>query len=149
MSVPQFTIKRTFDATREQVWRAWTDPELAALWWHPHQVTTPPESLSIDLREGGRYAYLMIAPDGSKFPTAGTYLEIREPERLQFTWGRPEDADDEAPVITVDLVETADGRCEMTFQVRGIGDDRSADDSTYQGWTEAFEELDAALAECA
>ena len=72
----QFTIIREFAAPREAVWRAWTDPAMAAQWWHPHEVVTPPESVQIDLRVGGTYEYLMIAPDGSEYPTGGEYLEV-------------------------------------------------------------------------
>lgn len=44
MSAPQFTINRTFDAPRELVWHAWTDPTTAAKWWHPHQVVVAPST---------------------------------------------------------------------------------------------------------
>lgn len=148
MSIPEFTIQRTFDAPRDLLWSAWTDPTIAARWWHPHEVTVPPESVEIDLTVGGRFAYLMIDPTGGRWPTAGTYLEIREPERLQFTWGEPNDPrpEGEIPLITVDLVETAKGRTDMTFHVRGQADDRGAEHGVYDGWTEAFEELDSVLA---
>lgn len=145
MPVPEFTITRTFDAPRDAVWRAWTDPTIAARWWHPHEVAVPAESVEIDLRVGGTYAYLMIDPTGGEWPTAGEYLEIREPERLRFTWGDPEDSrpQDQIPVVTVDLAETDDRRTEMTFHVLRQADDRGAEHGVYEGWTEAFEELDS------
>lgn len=149
MSAQEFTIHRTFDAPRDIVWRAWTDPTIAALWWHPHEVTVPAESLSIDLRVGGHYEYVMIDPTGGRWPTAGEYLEIREPERLRFTWGAPDDPrpGDEDPVITVDLTDAGDGRTAMTFHLSGLGDDRGDEHGVHDGWTEAFEELDGVLAE--
>lgn len=148
MTDASFTITRTFDAPRETVWRAWTDPTLAAKWWHPHEVTTPRESVSIDLRVGGSYAYLMIDPTGGEWPTAGEYLEIREPERLRFTWGTPDDlGSDAVPVITVDLADAGDGTTRMTFHLQGMADDRGqSEHGVHDGWTEAFEELDDALA---
>ncbi|GAA1424288.1 SRPBCC domain-containing protein [Agrococcus citreus] len=145
MTTKEFTITRTFDAPREAVWRAWTDPALAAQWLHPHDVVTPPESVRIDPRVGGRYEYLMIAPDGSEYPTGGEYLEVREPERLRFSWADPGDSVDDAMLITIDLREAPDARCEMTFHIAGIDDDRATHDGIHQGWTEAFEELDDAL----
>ncbi len=55
-SVPEFTITRTLNARRELVWRAWTEEkELAA--WLP---STPLETISFDVREGGRYRYTMV-----------------------------------------------------------------------------------------
>jgi uncharacterized protein YndB with AHSA1/START domain len=146
MATKEFTITRTFDAPREAVWRAWTDPALAAQWWHPHEVVTPPESVRIDARVGGRYEYLMVAPDGSEYPTGGEYLEVREPERLRFSWADPGDAVTDAMIITVDLAEASGGGCEMTFHLAGIDEDRATRDGIHQGWTEAFEELDDALA---
>ena len=101
-------ITRVFDAPRELVWRAWTDPEEAAIWWHPRGVRTPRESVHIDARVGGRYAYTMIAPDGAEYPTAGVYREITPPTRLVFTWASPGDDDDSAPLISIDLAEHGD-----------------------------------------
>ncbi|MFE4499183.1 SRPBCC domain-containing protein [Rhodococcus sp. NPDC056743] len=102
----EFTIIRIFDAPREQLWRAWTDPDEAARWWHPRGVSSPREHVDIDPRVGGTYSYLMINDDdGAEYPTGGTYLEVEKPERLVFTWGSPEDSVESAPRITVTLVE--------------------------------------------
>lgn len=109
-----FTITRTLDAPRALVWRAWTDPALTARWWHPDGVEVLPGSVAIDLREGGTYAYTMTV-DGQQWPTAGTYLEIREPELLRFTWRGPEDADEIAPLVTVTLEEAGAERTTVTF----------------------------------
>lgn len=143
----QFTITRTLDAPRETVWRAWTDPRLAAQWWHPHGLATPTDSVQIDLREGGSYRYTMVLEEtGEQWPTGGEYLEVREPERLRFTWADPGDDRAEAPVITVDLAELPDGRCELTFHLLGIDDDRPSEHGVFDGWSEAFDELADALA---
>ena len=60
-----FTITRIFDAPRAEIWRAWTDPDEAAAWWHPRGLETPRESVELDVRPGGRYRYTMVAADGS------------------------------------------------------------------------------------
>lgn len=140
MTDRQFTITRTFDVPRERIWQAWTDPAIAARWWHPHGVTTKDDSVRIDLREGGSYTYTMVSESGEEYPTGGTYLEVREPERLRFTWGSPGDGDD-APVVTVDLRDS-DGRTEMTFHVLGVDDDSGSPESIHDGWVEAFENLE-------
>ena len=103
-----FTLTRTLEAPRALVWRAWTDPALTARWWHPAGVEVEPGSVAIDLREGGQYAYTMTV-DGRRWPTAGTYLEIREPELLRFTWRGPEDADEVSPLVSVALEERLAG----------------------------------------
>ena len=140
----QFTISRIFDAPRDLVWRAWTDPDEAAIWWHPRGIETPRESVQIDAHVGGRYSYTMIAPDGAEYPTTGVYLEITPPERLVFTWGSP--GDDDAPVISIDLAEHGDSREQtlMTFHVQGI-DGSPGDENVYDGWDSAFDILDEHL----
>ncbi|WP_308797601.1 SRPBCC family protein [Agromyces silvae] len=139
----QFTITRVFDAPRELVWRAWTDPDEAPYWMHPHGLTTPREQVDFDVRPGGRYRYTMVTADGATYPTGGTYREVVEPARLVFTWGSPDDADEIMPVITIDLAEHGeDGRqTRMTFHLDGIAG-VPGDDDVYDGWSEALDELD-------
>ena len=142
-----YTITRTVEAPIADVWRAWTDPDVAATWWHPDGVETPRESVSIDLRVGGGYAYTMRLEGVGEWPTAGTYLEVREPERLRFTWGEPDDPrGDDVPVATVDLRELPGGRTEMTFRMERLPDDRGTDESTHDGWASAFDVLERTLA---
>ena len=138
----QFTITRVFDAPRETVWQMWTDPDEAAVWWHPRGVVTPRDSVEIDARPGGRYRYTMIAPDGSEYPTTGVYREITPPERLVFSWASPGDPDDLAPVITIDLAMHGDAHDQtlMTFHVLGI-DAAPGDENVYDGWDSAFDLL--------
>ncbi len=140
----EFTITRVFDASRETLWRAWTDPDFAALWWHPRGVISPREEVEIDARAGGSYSYTMInEATGEKYPTAGRYLEVVEPERLVFTWAEP-GAGDDAPVVTVDLNEVVGGT-EMVFHLRGV-EAHPGDDNIYDGWVEALAILAEQLA---
>ena len=143
----QFTIEYSFAATRQRVWDAWTNPTIAAKWWHPHQVVIKDGSLHIDLREGGTYAYTMVVPGGDEYPTVGTYSKIVEPELLQFTWGSGDAGADghEPALITVELTEDGD-RCNMKFLVQGVENDAGTQYSMHDGWVEAFEELDAVFA---
>lgn len=136
----QFTITRTFDAPRDEVWRAWTDSSVATQWWHPAGLETRAGSVTIDLREGGAYAYTMVDPDGTEYPCAGSYLEVRPLERLRFTWGAAGDRSQHT-IVTVDLVDADDGRTAMTFHVDGVGG-RPGDGDVYDGWDQAFDLLD-------
>ena len=140
-----FTLTRTLRAPRALVWRAWTDPALTARWWHPAEVEVEPDSVAIDLREGGQYAYTMTA-DGQRWPTAGTYLEVREPELLRFTWRGPEDADEIAPLVTVTLAEAGTDRTRMEFTLERRDDAPSREqDEVREGWTSALDEVLAPL----
>ena len=76
-------FSRVFDAPRELVFRAWTEPELMAQWFAPEPFTTP--IAEIDLRPGGRYRLVMRDPDGNEYPSTGEYLEVVVPERYVAT----------------------------------------------------------------
>jgi uncharacterized protein YndB with AHSA1/START domain len=140
---PGFTIVRELSAPRTRVWEAWTNPDVMARWFHPETLVTPRESVSVDLRVGGEYTYTMRIPeDGREFPTAGRYLYIDEPHRLDFTWGSPDRIDD-APKVSVELEETDIDHTRMTFTLIGLPNDSGEDASAYDGWSSAFRELDA------
>ena len=121
------------------IWRAWTDPDEAAAWWHPQGLETPRGSVEIDARVGGSYRYTMVAPDGSSYPTGGVYQEVVEPERLVFTWADPGDPQDDAPVITVMLADLGE-QTRMVFHLDGIGG-QPGDENVYDGWDQSFDVL--------
>lgn len=77
----EFTISREFNAPRERVWQAFTEPEQLKHWWGPKGFTV--SECKVDLRPGGLFHYCLVSPDGQttmwgKF----TYREIVRPERL-------------------------------------------------------------------
>jgi uncharacterized protein YndB with AHSA1/START domain len=142
-STEGFTFTRVFDATPQQVWRAWTDPDKAAQWWHPRGMTTPRESVSIDAKVGGTYQYTMVDDlSGEEYPTGGTYHEVIENKQLIFTWGTPGDVN--APVVTV-TIEDLGELTRMTFSIEGVTG-VSGDDSYYDGWESAIDNFAANLA---
>ena len=73
-------ITRIFDAPRELVWKAWTDPEIVTKWWGPKGFTSP--ACKIDFRVGGQYLYCMRSPDGWEGWSGGEYCEIIVPEKI-------------------------------------------------------------------
>jgi uncharacterized protein YndB with AHSA1/START domain len=73
---------RTFDAPRDLVWKAFTDPEIVPRWWGPHGTTT--RVVQMDVRPGGIWRFVSSAPDRDDVSFHGEYLEIEPPER--FTW---------------------------------------------------------------
>lgn len=79
----EFVITRVFDAPRELVWQAWTDPARMAQWWGPRTFTNP--VCELDVRPGGAYRIVMCGPDGAEYPFTGVYREVVEPERLVMT----------------------------------------------------------------
>ena len=71
-------ITRIFDAPRENVFKAWTDPDEVAAWYGPEQFDTPREKVRIDLRVGGRYELTMVQRDNGE----------RVPDRLRHRRAR-------------------------------------------------------------
>ncbi len=74
---------RVFDAPREMVWKAWTEPEHVKRWWGPDTYTSP--TVKIDLRVGGKYLFAMRSPEGQDFWSTGTFREVVPVERLVMT----------------------------------------------------------------
>ena len=76
-------VVRRFDAPRERVFRAFTDPKEIPLWFGKEDSAT--RVVRLDLREGGGFAF-RGAHEGAEFEVRGSYREVRIPERLVFTW---------------------------------------------------------------
>ncbi len=79
----QILITREFDAPPHLVWRAWTTPELVGRWWGGDRGEVT--SVTIDLRVGGGWRYVMVANGGFEVAFHGEYREIVPPERLVST----------------------------------------------------------------
>jgi uncharacterized protein YndB with AHSA1/START domain len=77
-------FERTFDAPRERVWQAFTDPELVPRWWGPHGTTTIVAEM--DVRPGGKWRYVSSAPDREDVVFYGEYLEIDPPRGFKWTF---------------------------------------------------------------
>ena len=77
--MPRSAITRMFDASRERVFKAWTDPDDVAEWFSPAPLTTPRDSVRIDLRVGGRYELTMVMPDGAASPLGFEIVELDLP----------------------------------------------------------------------
>jgi len=60
----KLTVVRTFDASLEQVWQAWTDSALLDQWWAPRPYRA--ETKEMDFREGGHWLYSMVGPEGDR-----------------------------------------------------------------------------------
>jgi uncharacterized protein YndB with AHSA1/START domain len=77
-------FERTFDAPRDLVWRAFTDPAQVPLWWGPHGSTTT--VVEMDVRPGGKWRYVSAAPGRDDVAFFGEYLEVDPPAGLKWTF---------------------------------------------------------------
>lgn len=80
----EVTMIRVFDAPRELVFQAYTDPDLIPRWWGPRDMKTTVEKM--DVRPGGEYRFVHHASDGSEYAFRGEYREVSPPERLVNTF---------------------------------------------------------------
>jgi uncharacterized protein YndB with AHSA1/START domain len=80
----EIEMTREFDAPRELVFRAFTDPDLIPRWWGPRGLTTTVDKL--DPRPGGLWRFVERAPDGTEDAFYGTFREVVPPTRLVYTF---------------------------------------------------------------
>lgn len=78
----EFVVSRLFDAARDRVWRAWTEPRELAAWFSPKGGTVV--SAKMDLRVGGTYHYGLRLSDGLELWGKWTFREIAAPQRMVF-----------------------------------------------------------------
>lgn len=86
----EVVMTRIFDAPREKVFKAFTDPEALIKWWGGKTYTTTVDQLEI--RRGGSWRFLHTDKDGNQFAFRGVYHDITAPKRLIFTFefeGKP------------------------------------------------------------
>lgn len=115
-SKKEFVTKRVVNATKKQVFKAWTDPEHLKNWWGPKGHTST--FYQFDLRPKGVWSFVMKAPDGSKQPNECTFVSINAPDfvswnhlmnpRLRVEASFEEIADNSTQVIFKMIFETAD-----------------------------------------
>ena len=137
----QVLITRVFDAPRERVFRAWTDPDEVAAWFGPKHLETPRERIHIDLRVGGRYELTMVQRGGgAEFPVGYEIVELVEPELLVLR-SDPVPGLHETTYTRVEL-EDLGGRTRMTLTDGPYPETAHAE----AGWSAAFDKLARRLA---
>jgi uncharacterized protein YndB with AHSA1/START domain len=76
-------VTRTFDAPVDEVWEAWTEPDLVTRWWGPQGFTSPVAKM--DVREGGTSLVAMRSPDGQDMYNTWTYEAVEPHTRMVFS----------------------------------------------------------------
>lgn len=142
------TITRVFDAPRDLVFKAWTDPERFQRWWGPKDYTAP--TVKIDARPGGLLHYCMRSPEGEDHWGRGVYSEVVENERLVYMDSFADENGNAVPaehygmspdwpaetLVTVTF-EDQDGKTKLTLRHAIPGEDADAQ----QGWSESLDKL--------
>jgi len=138
---PSLTIKRHFNAPPAKVFSAWTDPEKVKHWMGPGEVKVL--KVECDPRTGGRYRWLMQAPNGEEHDVSGIYREVIPNQKLVFTWAWKSTPERES-LVTVDIRPDGTGSL-MTFTHEQFFDE-DARDRHQKGWSAAIDKMEEYLA---
>jgi len=150
-------ITRIFDAPRELVWKAWTDPKYVTQWWGPKGFTAP--VCKMDFRVGGKFLWCMKAPDGEVVGwNGGEYFEIVEHEKIVYSmyFADAEGNKVDPAQYGIELEDTDDGRNVVTFEDFGHGQtkltlignesmENAKDSGQLEGWNEILEKVAAVV----
>ncbi len=139
---PELRIKRWYAATREDVFRAFTDPVLLRQWWGPRGFVI--DELDFPAREGASYRVRLRAPDGTRFEHVGTFFTVTPPSALAYSWRWTEGPLDGAEtLVELSFVEERGGvsiaLCHSRFANQG-------ECEKHEGWHHSFDALAAWLA---
>lgn len=139
-------VERNFEAPRERVFAAYTDPELIPKWWGPYGTTTVVAEL--DARAGGRWRFVSQDSNGEEAAFRGVFREVVAPERIVWTFeweGMP----GHVSVETARFEDLGDGRTKVTSDTvfhTGAERDGMLDSGMERGMNETFARLDELLA---
>jgi uncharacterized protein YndB with AHSA1/START domain len=150
-SIQELVIPRIFNAPRELVWEAWTNPVIVQQWWGPRYFTTP--YIKIDFRIGGEFQFYTRAPHGKYFWNKGVYQEILFPERIVATYSFSDERGDLIPaayyglsqdfplesLITLVFEEFEKEKTKFTILYQGIPDKDF--EKTHIGWNDSLDKL--------
>jgi uncharacterized protein YndB with AHSA1/START domain len=133
-------IERTFAAPADEVFDAWTDPEVMRRWFHCDPDWDTPVA-EVVLRVGGKVRIVMRKPDGTEAGAHGEYMVIDRPRRLVMTWTFDDDPTNQQ-LIELTFFESA-GSTTVLMVNSDISTDerRDAQDEGWQGCLDQLERL--------
>jgi len=143
----EMIITREFDAPRELVFKACTDPELVPQWWGPRRLSTIIDKM--DVTSGGQWRFIQQDAEGNEYNFHGVYHEIVAPERIIDTFefeGLPEKG--HVAMETLRLEELPGGRTRLTTQsvFQSVADrDGMLQSGMEEGVNEGYERIDELL----
>lgn len=135
------TIERTYDASPEEVWEAWTDPQALIRWFGPAD-TGSVLGADLDVQPGGHYRIAFSTKDGEQHEVSGIYREVQPPHKLVFSWAWRSTPERESLVSL--LFQPAGAGTHLIFRHEEFFDD-AAREGHSRGWAGAFEKLERYL----
>ncbi len=141
-STHSIRVSRTIRASREELFRAWTDPAALTHWWRMEGDGWTFAEATLDVRVGGRYRLGMTDPTGKTHTAVGVYRELARPDRLAFTWDWEDTASRVGEtLVTVEFRDAGGGQTEVVLTHESFVDEARAG-SHEQGWTQLLRLLE-------
>ena len=144
-------IAREFNAPREIVWKAWSDPEIIKKWWGPKTFSAP--FIKNDFKIGGKYLYFMLGPDVKEYWSTGTYKKIVPMSKIIVTDSFADENGKVVPSsyygmknfplesqVTFTFEEVEGSKTKMTLRYVGVPKGQPTE-LAKQGWNESFDKL--------
>lgn len=140
-TIPALVIRRTYAASPQRVYEAWTNPELAKQFLCPADVTVG--EVKMDVRPGGTFKIEMLHDDHEPYVAYGTYQEVAPASRLVMTWRWEEEnpSDEHETLLTIEFNAHGSGT-ELVLTHENLANLESRANHEH-GWTTLLEKLDA------
>lgn len=133
-------LRRTYQATPERLFAAWSNPEFLNAWFHPNSTMTTKSE--VDLREGGRYRIEMYPPGQTADPyvVLGRYQTIQKPDKLAFTWQWSHEDETMRSLVTVEFKPVDNTTTELILTHSQLANEEEKTNHT-EGWVGTFDRL--------
>lgn len=135
-------IERTFAASAEEVFDAWTSPDVMRRWFHCDSTWDTPVA-EVDLQVGGKIRVVMRRPGGTEVEAHGIFTLIDRPHRLVMTWTFDDDPSNEQ-LLELSFIESKGATTVLLVNSRISTDERRKQQAN--GWQGCLDELDRLLA---
>ena len=110
----EIVLSRVVAAPRELVFKVWTDPQHLPVWFGPEGFKV--ETHEIDIRVGGRWRFVFVGPDGTRYDNRVVFLKIEPPHLLEMNHGADKDDDPNLFRTIVTFDEQSDGKTVVTLR---------------------------------
>jgi uncharacterized protein YndB with AHSA1/START domain len=110
----EIVLSRVIAAPRNLVFKAWTDPQHLPQWFGPAGFKV--ETQEIDIRVGGRWRFVFVGPDGTRYDNRMVFLKIETPHLLEMDHGKDKDDDPDRFRVIVTFDEQSNGKTVITLR---------------------------------
>jgi uncharacterized protein YndB with AHSA1/START domain len=147
VGAPYLNLERDFEAPRERLWQAFTDPRKLAAWFGPEGWGVDPATARVEPRAGGAMSFVMSSNEDPTMssPVDAVFVEVREPELLIGRTAAAEQSGGSGMELRVSLRVIGSGRTTVALRQGPYPEDLV--EMAREGWQSSFRKLDRLLAD--